>query len=144
VKVIDDFTLSCPDEALSSESLWHDRIQSNLGYRGSNTGYTIKGYRIDNQFQLGDEYVILTNWDCPYEESTEIALLDRTFKPLATRTIGVMYSTFILQGVEIADSGTLLLDYGEGVCYRLTVRDRSGWRSLFSHWRLSVKPLHTS
>lgn len=46
-----------------------------LYYRGESLGIHIPGYVIEQQFAFKHYYLLLTIWDCPFEEGYEVVVL---------------------------------------------------------------------
>lgn len=53
---------------------------------GAATAFFIEGCDLKAQYQCGDHYLLVTEYDCPYEESVTVTLLNRDFKPIASST----------------------------------------------------------
>lgn len=60
-------------------------ISAQLWADGHFTGKRVPGYDIRAQYQIDDRYLLITDCDCPFEETTYFILLDSQFRRLATR-----------------------------------------------------------
>ncbi len=91
------------------------------------TDLAILGYSLRHQFEVDGEFLLITDFDCPFEESTCMTLIDRDLRIRAERSLAVPYGSFQLEKVEVIDSRSLeLWFYGSG-SWRLSVRERSRW-----------------
>lgn len=96
---------------------------------GRETGCKVPGFVLLHQFRVGVETLLITDWDCPYEEATEVMLLDATHRQVARRSFGAMYSSWALRQVEVVDARRLRLDFYGGPSLRVAVRDAAPWWS---------------
>ncbi len=62
------------------------------------------GYTLLHQFSLDDGYLLVTDYDCPFEECTNFILLDSSFKKRASRSLGGWYVSFLLEKIERLDA----------------------------------------
>ena len=66
---IDNFTLQ------EHTGRYEDRpLKSKLFFNGIDLNLQVPGYVIQEQFELPDYYLLLINWDCPFEEGCEIVV----------------------------------------------------------------------
>lgn len=96
---------------------------------GRDTGSAVPGFVLLHQFRVGVETLLITDWDCPYEEATEVMLLDAAHRLVARRSFGAMYSSWALREVEVVDATRLRLDFHGGPRVRIAVRDAAPWWS---------------
>lgn len=133
---IQDYRLSTQDgegpRALRTALLYGD---------GRETGCAVPGFVLLHQFRVGVETLLITDWDCPYEEATEVMLLDQTHRLIARRSFGAMYASWALQRVEVLDARNLRLAFHGGPDLALRVRDAAPWWSPTA-WR-SRLAVHT-
>lgn len=92
-----------------------------LFYDDRETGKKVKGFVIEAQFETKDHYFLINSFDCPYEESNEFILLDKSFKVLATESLCTWYSSFMLEDYIIKDDSEILLKYAGDFSIRLTL-----------------------
>jgi hypothetical protein len=64
----------------------------------------------------------VTDYDCPYEEITNFALISKQLRLQSCRWLGWMYETFLLERIEWIDDRTFTAFFCGNVCCRLTVR----------------------
>lgn len=103
-----------------------------LYFNGQHTHTFIAGLVIEGQYRcvlpnktLG--YLVITSFDCPFEESTEFSLLDEGFKLIATTSLAQMYDSFLLHlHWPIADNRLRLHYYGQFVL-DLVITAGSSW-----------------
>jgi hypothetical protein len=91
---------------------------------GVATGVLVRGYVIEAQYRCGERFLLVTSWDCPYEEAQEIQLLGPDLRVLSRRSVGAPYCTVLVYGHEPLDAHTLLLHCGPGLDVRVRVRER--------------------
>lgn len=110
---------------------------------GRPVGCSIPGCVLLHQFRVGTDCLLITDWDCPYEEVTEVLLLDAAHRPVGHRRLGGLYASWCLRRVDVVDARRLRLAfYGDDAAWQITVRppgrwwSPSGWRS-----RLAVERL---
>jgi hypothetical protein len=104
-------------------------LQTALYFDGRATGTSIPGFVIEAQYSCGDTYLIITSWDCPYEESNEFLLLDLDFRQVARQQLGAWYDSFLLERHTCVAPDTLELEYVGGLRYALSIkRDHSMWQ----------------
>lgn len=48
---------------------------------------------IDAQYRCRGYYLLVTSWDCPFEESYEFLLLSEDLRVVSKKRLGVWYST---------------------------------------------------
>ena len=67
---------------------------------GQASGKQIPGYVIEAQYAHDNYYLLVTSWDCPFEEAQTFVLLSHDLSVLDKKTIGAAYSSIWLQGHE--------------------------------------------
>ena len=88
---------------------------------------TIPGYELLRQYQTDLGFVLITNYDCPFEEAVSITLVAPDLsRAISTGTIGAAYYTFWLDEVEWIDA-----DH-----FRLTCEDAVG------DWLVTLRARH--
>lgn len=73
---------------------------SELIMNGKRTGKYVPGFIIGAQYAYKDLFLLVTSWDCPYEESQEFILLSKDLTVLCKKHIGHIYSTVLLEDHE--------------------------------------------
>jgi hypothetical protein len=89
---------------------------------GRDTGEVVSGYVVEAQYQCAAGYLLITSFDCPYEEANDFLLLNDRYQTVAKTRLGVMYGTFLLQTHRPLSDTSLDLDYGDGLRYILAIR----------------------
>lgn len=104
------FTLRVSDtEALTQPLYFNQQV----------AGVNIAGRQLEAQYCCtlpnGTQgYLLLTSYDCPFEESTECSLLDANFKLVASRSLSQSYHSFLLYAHwPVADNGLRLHYYDQ-------------------------------
>lgn len=103
-------------------------LQTRLLRHGVSTACHVPGYRLLHQFQTetGD-YLLICDWDCPFEEASEFVLLNRELQILARRSLGLPYASLVLEGVEIVGPDELRLNYYPDRKWALRVMSPVKW-----------------
>jgi hypothetical protein len=116
---IDRFTLEKHDGPYET---WP--LRSRLLLDGKATNLSLPGYVLLSQFETADGYVLITDYDCPFEEITNFALVGKhPLRLLSCRWLGWMYETFILERIEWLDQRTFIAVIGgSDHCWRLSIR----------------------
>ena len=79
-------------------------LRSHLILDGVPSHLKVKGYKLLCQFETAAGYLLVTDYDCPFEEAANFVLVLKDLqKVLSIRTVGAMYSTFLLEDVVWAD-----------------------------------------
>lgn len=70
---------------------------SRLIQDGITLNLTLPGYDLLRQYETVDDYLFVTDYDCPFEEITNFILVDKACRRiLCKRSFGWMYATFLL------------------------------------------------
>ena len=100
-------------------------LKSKLFYDKKDTAVQITGYSLRYQFKLKnklkDEFLLITDWDCPFEEVTELWLLNSSFKIISHKSIGAWHSSWLLDDIKYVGPNQFLLLFGD-LSYNLTIR----------------------
>jgi hypothetical protein len=97
--------------------------------RGLPAGTLVPGYLLERQFCLrgeSDDYLLISSYDCPYDESTEFTLLDRDFRIRGRSSLGGCYTSFGLDEVAIVGECELRLRFDDD-WWRLEIRQHGSW-----------------
>jgi hypothetical protein len=94
---------------------------------GQQTGARVPGYVIEAQYEssLGD--LLITSFDCPFEESNSFVLLDQAYSLIAQTELLVPYSSFLLHEHWVIDASTIGLHYHEAIVYTLRILPPMAW-----------------
>ena len=98
-------------------------LKTPLFLNGEPTSLAIPGFQLLHQFQLqSGDYLLITDWDCMFEEATEFLLISNDFKISARKTLGAPYASFLLDTVEILNSNQLKVTIFENDYFLLTIK----------------------
>ncbi len=120
-------------EALSCFSLarhdgpydtWPDATR--LFFEQRDTGRKLRGFALEAQFRVDDRYLLVTSYDCPFEELTRFYLLDARFRILGHVWKGWAYTSWLLKSITPESAATFVVDFGSAPAWRLSVR-RTRW-----------------
>jgi hypothetical protein len=105
-----------PITTFSTKRDWLSRvhISSQLIADGRPTGRRILGYDLRAQFRVGDRYLLITDGDCPFEETTHFTLINEHLKRLYRVRRSVMVT-------DIVPSSETSVSMNSGGPYVLTV-----------------------
>ena len=100
---------------------------------GRPTGITLEGLQLVDQFETDNGYLLVTDYNDPWEELTVVTLLDADLKQVAKKRLGkLLYvfpsRTFSVKRIDI-DGGDLVLQgsSAEEGGYRVEVTNGAGW-----------------
>lgn len=111
-------------------------LRSRLFLDGQPTRLSLPGYTLLHQFETPDGYLLVTDYDCPFEEITNFALISRRLRLQSCRWVGWMYETFLLEHLAWIDDRTFTASfYGDLRC-RFTVRS---WGIPYIRPRLKIQ-----
>jgi hypothetical protein len=97
-------------------------LRSRLFLDGQPTDVRLPGYQLLDQFETPDGYILITDYDCPFEEATNFALVSKSLRLQSCRTIGWMYETYILERIEWQDELRFIAFIHGGCPWRFTIR----------------------
>ncbi|MBN8481583.1 MAG: hypothetical protein J0L88_08345 [Xanthomonadales bacterium] len=100
---------------------------SRLRVDGRVVDVRVPGYVIDAQYRVGDEYLLVTSFDCPYEEASAFVLLDASSRMRARRTLGAATASYLLADHWPIDAATLGLHYHGDLFFTLHVAPSRRW-----------------
>ena len=69
------------------------QLKSELWVNGERTGKYVPGFVIEAQYSFKEFYLLVTSWDCVYEESQEFLLLSHDLDVLSKKHVGEIYSS---------------------------------------------------
>ena len=84
------------------------QLKSELWVNGEPTGKFIPGFVIEAQYSFKDYYLLVTSWDCAYEESQEFLLLSNDLEVLSKKHVGEIYSTVCIEYHEAVTENQVL------------------------------------
>lgn len=118
MKPINRFTLEKHDGPYET---WP--LRSRLFLDGKPTDLALPGYELLNQFETSDGYILITDYDCPFEEITNFAFISQNLRLISCRWLGWMYETFLLERIEWIDERTFIAVIGgSDNRWRLSIR----------------------
>lgn len=104
---------------------------------GEDTGIKLCGYVVEKQFEVGQFYFLIINYDCPFEEQTDLVLLNDKFKPICRRClIPFNYASWNFKEYECLGGDECVLTFYEGLV--LNIKILSNNRPWFKR-RISMK-----
>ncbi|UXU86791.1 hypothetical protein [Burkholderia sp. S-53] len=99
MKPVDRFTLETHDGPYES---WPSRTHVLVG--GVRAGLAVSGYVLLRQFETPAAYLLVTDYDCPFEEAVTFTLVSKDpLKLRAQRTVGAMYASCHLDDITWSD-----------------------------------------
>ena len=99
-------------------------LRSRLFLDGKPTKLSLPGYVLLDQFEIADGYILITDYDCPFEEITNFAFISKQpLRLISCRWLGWMYETFLLEDIKWIDELTFIAVIGgSDHCWRFTLR----------------------
>lgn len=113
-------------------------LKSRLIVDGMLTELRIPGYSLLHQFEIADGYLLMTDYDCPFEEATVFILLDRQLQMLTHRSIGAPYGSFVLERIEWLDERNLIAVFYQDDRWKISIAQRG---ILHQRPRILAEPL---
>lgn len=104
----------------SSYETW--KLKSELWKDGKRSGKYVPGFVIEAQYSYKDYYLIVTSWDCPYEESQEFLLLSKDLDVLSKKHVGQIYSTVWIENHEIVADDQVMFHCNGGLDVLITTK----------------------
>ena len=95
--------------------------ESELLRGGGKTGTQVPGYVIEAQYHHERGFLLVTSWDCPYEEAQTFLLLTPELRVLSAKTIGAAYASIWLKSHEPLDSHSVLFHCSNDITIMATV-----------------------
>jgi hypothetical protein len=112
--------------------------KSRLLVDGALTELRLPGYSLLHQFEIGEGYLLVTDYDCAYEEATNFILLNRDLSILSSQSIGAPYCSFLLNRIEWLDERNFIAVFYQNDRWKVSIARRG-----IPHLRpqLSIKQL---
>jgi hypothetical protein len=98
-------------------------VRSRLLVDGQAGAVRVPGHSLLHQYALPAGYLLVTDFDCPYEEATSFVLLDRKSRLLCCRTLSIPYGSYNLDRFEWLDDRNARVTFWENDPWLLTIRD---------------------
>ncbi len=97
-------------------------LETELLKEGIPTGRLIPGYVIEAQFKCGENYLLVTSWDCPFEEAQEFLLLSNDLKILSKKHLGAAYASVWIDGYEQINDREVIFHCGKKLDVLIMIR----------------------
>jgi hypothetical protein len=96
--------------------------RTRLFVKGEPSRTTVPGYTLLHQFLTEYGYLLVTDYDCPFEEATNFILLDQTsLKVLSCRRLSAPYGSFLLESFEWINSWSAKITFYQDDHWLLTL-----------------------
>lgn len=120
LRPIEKFSLEKHTEAYET---WGTR--SVLFADGLAAGLSVPGFEIEGQYGCGEGYLLITSYDCPFEEAQNFLLLDSRYRVVCRKFLGVTYGSYLLMENYMIDESRIALQFaGEKSPWMLQVHPR--------------------
>ncbi|MBT1065512.1 hypothetical protein KJY73_18135 [Bowmanella sp. Y26] len=96
-------------------------LSSLLYYKGQSLGIRIPGFVIERQFALKDCYLLLVNWDCPFEEGYEVIVLSHRLKVVGTYSFTPFLNSYLLSSISETAANRFQLVFNQNARFELTI-----------------------
>ncbi|MEN2474258.1 hypothetical protein [Burkholderia sp. GS2Y] len=122
MKPVERFTLEAHDGPYEA---WPSR--THVLVDGARCGLAVSGYVLLRQFETPAAYLLVTDYDCPFEEAVTFTLVSKDpLKVCAQRTVGAMYASCHLDDITWVDNKHFSATFvGIDGRWDFTIRDRS-------------------
>lgn len=100
---------------------------SRLCVDGAAVAARVPGYRIEAQYATAHGALLVTSFDCPFEESNAFVLLDARHRVVAARSLLTPYGSWLLHAHWPEDAATLVLHYQVRAFFRLRLLPPARW-----------------
>lgn len=99
--------------------------RTRLFVNGEPSRTTVPGYTLLHQFLTDYGFLLLTDYDCPFEEATNIVLLDQaSLRIISHQQFGAPYASFSLDKFEWIDRQSAKLTFYKDDHWLLTLRPK--------------------
>ena len=88
---------------------------------GKATGKHVPGYVVEAQYATAHGVLLITSYDCPFEESSDFLLLDADHRVTARKRLMAPYASYLLHAHWPIDPLTLALHYFQQLFFTLSV-----------------------
>ncbi|MBF0410189.1 MAG: hypothetical protein HQM10_22785 [Candidatus Riflebacteria bacterium] len=97
---------------------------SRLYFNNRLTSVSLGGYAILAQLKFEHGYIIVTDYDCPFEEMTTFYYLGNDLEIIDSRQFGAPYESFLLDKIEPIGPATLRFNFYGSKQFELTVLNK--------------------
>jgi hypothetical protein len=94
--------------------------KTRLFVEGADTGQTVSGFVVEAEYKCKVGYLLITSYDCLFEEANTFTLLNERLETLSAVHLGGWYETFLLDKHMPTSANSLELHYG-GLIYSLAI-----------------------
>lgn len=98
------------------------KLESELLMNAKHTNICIPGFFIEAQYAYKNLYLIVTSWNCCYEDSLEILLLSKELQVISKKHIGQIYSSVLLESHEVIAEDRVLFHCNHGLDILITAK----------------------
>jgi hypothetical protein len=114
-------------------------LETQLYLNENPTKTYLPGFQLLHQFELSaGEFLLITDWDCPFEEATEVLLLSADLQLLDRHKFGAPYDSYCLDKVEVIDDANIKLTIYQDIQYLVTI---NAHKALLTGKRLQITRL---
>jgi hypothetical protein len=117
-------------------------MDTELIKNGISTGKKIPGYIIEAQYEHVYGFLLVTSWDCPFEESQSFLLLSHELDLVFEETIGAAYASVWIEGHEPINEHAVMFHCGSNLDIFVTVESANKLR-LEKYTRVNGKKFST-
>jgi len=97
-------------------------LKSRLYRDGAATGTKLPGYLIEAQYRMDERFLIVTSYDCPFEEANNFILLSSELKTLSKKFLGLVYSSWLIEKHYPVSDDEIAFDFYGGDKFILKIR----------------------
>jgi hypothetical protein len=113
---IDKFTIQ------EHEGKYEDRpLKSLLYFNDEELNVKVSGFVIEKQYELPNYFLLLVNWDCPFEEGCEVVVLNKNFEIIGSHSFTPFYNSYLLSSVNELSCNHYKLVFNESDCFELVI-----------------------
>jgi hypothetical protein len=116
-------------------------VNSRLLVDGQPSAVRVPGYTLLHQYLLPGGHLLVTDFDCPFEQATSFVLLDRQARLVCCRTLCIPYGSYNLERFEWLDDRHAHVGFQGDDRWLLTIHD---WGIPILRPRLRLGRIHTS
>ncbi len=105
-------------------------LETELYFNGQPTCTEVPGYVLEAQYSLDNGFLLVTTWDCPYEEMATFILLDEDLELLSRTDLGVCQATGDFKDAQWLDGKKLTFRFFNEEKWQLTIMGKKEGRDL--------------
>lgn len=102
-------------------------LETELLKEGVPTGRFVSGHVLEAQYKCGDHYLLVTSWDCPFEDSLDFILVSEDLRTRSKKHVGVAHASVWLEGHAPISANEALFNCGGDLDVLITVRPKRPW-----------------